>query len=127
MHIDFNKFQKIIIKIGSSLIVENYNIRLNWLENFVKNIVDLQKKYNCKIIVVTSGAVALGRIALDNKNKKLTIPQKQVCAGVGQIKLMTLYQDFFAKHNIKVAQILLTASDCNSRKSYLNIQNTINE
>ena len=127
MHIDFNKFPKIIIKIGSSLIVENYNIRLNWLENFVKNIVDLQKKYNCKIIVVTSGAVALGRIALDNKNKKLTIPQKQVCAGVGQIKLMTLYQDFFAKHNIKVAQILLTASDCNSRKSYLNIQNTINE
>jgi glutamate 5-kinase len=126
MQINSKNYQKIVIKIGSSLIVDK-NIRLKWLENLVKNIEEIKNKYSCQIVIVTSGAVALGRIALNYQDKKLSIPQKQACAGVGQIKLMSIYQDFFAKKDIKVAQILLTASDCNSRKSYLNLQNTISE
>jgi len=127
MEINSQKYQKIVIKIGSSLIVDNKNIRLKWLENLAQNIHEIRVKNNCQIIIVTSGAVAFGRLALNYKNQKLSIPEKQACAGVGQIQLMSLYQDFFARHKTKVAQILLTATDCNSRKSYLHIQNTINK
>ena len=74
---------------------------------------------------MSSGAVALGRNILNIKNKKLTLQEKQACASVGQIELMSLYKNYFAKLNLNVAQILLTASDCNSRERYLNCKNTI--
>ena len=77
----FNTNQKIVIKIGSSLIVDNKNIRLKWLENLAQNIHEIRVKNNCQIIIVTSGAVAFGRLALNYKNQKLSIPEKQAAAG----------------------------------------------
>ncbi|NBX52213.1 MAG: glutamate 5-kinase [Proteobacteria bacterium] len=125
MEINSSKYRKIVIKIGSSLIVDGEKMRSSWIENIVSNIHQITKKNDCQIVLVSSGAVALGRIALGYHNKKLSIQEKQVCASVGQIELMTIYKDFFKKFDIKIAQILLTATDCNSRKSYLNSKNTI--
>lgn len=125
MKISATNYHIIVIKIGSSLIVDNGKIRLKWLENFISNIKEILDRHDCRIIIVSSGAVALGKIKLKLLNQKLSIRQKQACASVGQIDLISLYKDLFQSNNMQVAQILLTATDCNSRNSYLNCKNTL--
>jgi len=126
MKLKIENFQRIVVKIGSSLLIQNEQIRQKWLTEFAKDVKELIEK-KVELIIVTSGAVALGRSILANKSlNKLSVEQKQACASVGQIKLMSTYHEIFKKFDLTVAQILLTATDCNSRKSYLNCQNTIN-
>ncbi len=124
MDFDFLSRKKIVIKIGSSLLVEDGLLREKWLKNFAKDVADLIKK-DFQITIVSSGAIALGRSILKVGARKLSLEEKQAAAAVGQIKLMGFYRDFFAKFNLDVAQILLTAADCNSRDRYLNSKNTI--
>lgn len=120
----FKDKKRIIVKIGSSLLVENGILRQKWLEKFTKNILSLIKN-NHEIIIVSSGAIALGKQSLDVKKSNLFLREKQAAASIGQIELMSSYQKIFAKNNLKVAQILLTASDCNLRQRYLNCKSTI--
>ena len=75
-----------------------------------QNILSLIKN-NHEIIIVSSGAIALGKQSLDVKKSNLFLREKQAAASIGQIELMSSYQKIFAKNNLKVAQILLTASD----------------
>ncbi len=124
MKIDFSNRKKLVIKIGSALLVSEGKLREKWLKNLASNIVDLIEK-NFQITIVTSGAIALGREFISSQNQKLSLQEKQAAAAVGQIQLMGFYRDFFKKLNINVAQILLTAADCNSRDRYLNCKNTI--
>lgn len=124
MIFDFKNKKKLVIKIGSSLLVENGELRQKWLKNFSKNVAELvEKKF--QITIVSSGAIALGRSILKAENRKLSLEEKQAAAAIGQIQLMSFYRDFFKKLNLHVAQILLTAADCNARDRYLNSKNTI--
>ncbi len=116
--------KRLVIKIGSSLLVENGRLRKEWLQNFAENISWLIKK-KIEIVVVTSGAIALGRSVLKKGQEKLSLPEKQAAAAIGQIKLMANYRDAFASCDLDVAQILLTLSDCNVRDRYLNSKKTI--
>jgi glutamate 5-kinase len=116
--------KKLVIKIGSSLLVADGKLREKWLKNFTANIADLVKK-DFQITIVSSGAIALGRSFLKVSSSKLSLEEKQAAAAIGQIQLMSFYRDFFQKLNLNVAQILLTASDCNARDRYLNSKNTI--
>ena len=80
MDFSLKNYQKIVIKIGSSLLVEDGKIREKWLNNFALDVAKLSKE-NIEIIIVTSGAVALGRSLLfNNSHQKLTLAQKQACA-----------------------------------------------
>ena len=124
MILDLENRKKLVIKIGSSLLVEDGKLREKWLKNFTTNVANLVKE-NFQITIVSSGAIALGRGFLKVANKKLSLEEKQAAAAIGQIQLMSFYRDFFAKLNLHVAQILLTAADCNSRERYLNSKNTI--
>jgi glutamate 5-kinase len=124
MEFDLGKRKKIVIKIGSSLLVEEGVVRENWLKDLALDISNLIKK-NIEVVIVTSGAIALGKNFLKSKNKKLSLEEKQAAAAIGQIQLMSFYRSFFKKNNLEVAQILLTAADCNNRERYLNSQNTI--
>ncbi len=121
--LDIKNYQKIVIKIGSSLLVEQGKLRLDWLQNFASNVAELIQQ-NHQIVIVTSGAIALGKENLATK-KTLSLEEKQAAAAIGQIKLMKEYSKVFAEFDLSVAQILLTAADCNSRTRYLNSQNTI--
>ncbi len=124
MIFDFKNKKKLVIKIGSSLLVEGGELREKWLKNFTKNVAELvEKKF--QITIVSSGAIALGRSVLKVGSRKLSLEEKQAAAAIGQIQLMSFYRDFFKKLNLDVAQILLTASDCNARDRYLNSKNTI--
>jgi glutamate 5-kinase len=122
--IDFNGNKKLVIKIGSSLLVEDNKFRKNWFENFAENVVNLIKLGN-KIVIVSSGAIALGKNSLQKAGQKLSLHEKQAAASIGQIQLMSAYQEIFRKFGFNIAQILLTAYECNSRMRYLNSQNTI--
>jgi glutamate 5-kinase len=80
---------------------------------------------NREVIMVSSGAVAAGRKELMIDRKPLTIPQKQAAAAVGQSRLMHAYEEAFALHNHKVAQILLTGDDLADRQRFLNARATL--
>lgn len=125
MIFDFKNKKRLVIKIGSSLLVSDDGLRQKWLKEFVKDVSSLVGM-GFEVVIVSSGAIALGRRYLNFVGKKLSLEEKQAAAAVGQIQLMSFYRDFFKKFDLDVAQILLTASDCNNRSRYLNSKNTIN-
>ena len=115
----------IIVKIGSSLIIDDKKIiRKKWLLEFAKDIKALRKK-NKNIIIVSSGAIALGCKKLNITKKKLKIDQSQAVASVGQIELMNLFKEVFAIQKINISQILLTLEDTEIRRRAINAKRTI--
>ena len=116
----------VVIKIGSSLLIdENMKIRQKWISEFTKDITELQKQ-NKKIIIVSSGAIALGCKKLDLKKKKLKLDQSQAVASIGQIELMNLLKKNFNNKKINLSQILLTLEDTEQRRRAINAKRTIN-
>ena len=114
----------IIIKIGSSLLVDdNKKIRKKWLLSFAKDIKKLKSK-NKKIIIVSSGAIALGCKKLNYKKKNIKLDKSQAIASVGQIELMNLFSQTFAKYKLNISQILLTLEDTEERRRSLNAKRT---
>lgn len=118
--------KRIVIKIGSSLLVENTTgaIKNDWLNALLLEVKQLWQQGK-DIIIVSSGAIALGRRHLQFKHANLQLEEKQAAASVGQIKLAHAYQQALEKHNITIAQILLTLDDSENRKRYLNAKNTL--
>ncbi len=117
--------KRIVVKVGSSLIIDDNNqLRAGWLDQLVADLAAL-KSEGKQIIVVTSGAVALGRPALGYGKRVLTLEEKQAAAACGQITLFSMWDAAFRKENLHPAQILLTADDSIHRKRYLNARNTL--
>ena len=114
----------IVIKIGSSLLVDkNKKIRKKWLSTFAKDIQELKSK-NKKIIIVSSGAIALGCIKMNYNKKNLKLDKSQAVASIGQIELMNLFSNTFSKYNLNISQILLTLEDTEERRRSLNAKRT---
>ena len=114
----------IVIKIGSSLLIdENKKIRRNWLTQFAKDIQFLIKQ-NKKVIIVSSGAIAMGCKKLDLSKKNLKLDKSQAVASIGQIELMNLFSETFIKSKINISQILLTLEDTEQRRRALNAKRT---
>ena len=114
----------IVIKIGSSLLIDkNKKIRKTWLAEFAKDIHELIKK-NKKIIIVSSGAIAMGCKKLNLSKKNLKIDKSQAVASIGQIELMNLFSEIFIKKKINISQILLTLKDTEPRRRALNAKRT---
>ena len=98
----------IVIKIGSSLLVDkNKKIRKKWLLSFAKDVQKLKDK-NKKVIIVSSGAIALGCIKMNYNKRSLKLDKSQAIASIGQIELMNLFLNTFSKYNLNISQILLT-------------------
>jgi glutamate 5-kinase len=113
-----------VIKIGSSLLVDdNKKIRKKWLSSFAEDIQKLKSK-NQKIIIVSSGAIALGCIKMNINKKKLKLDKSQAIASIGQIELMNLFSQTFEKHQLNISQILLTLEDTEERRRSLNAKRT---
>jgi glutamate 5-kinase len=114
----------IVIKIGSSLLIDdNKKIRKKWLSEFAKDIRDLLKQ-NKKVIIVSSGAIAIGCKKLNLNKKNLKLDKSQAVASIGQIELMNLFSETFAKSKINISQILLTLEDTERRRRALNAKRT---
>ena len=116
--------KKIVIKIGSSLLVDkNKKIRKNWLSSFVRDVKKLKLR-NKKIIIVTSGAIALGCKKINYNKKNLKLDKSQAIASIGQIELMNLFSDTFSKFKLNISQILLTLDDTEERRRSINAKRT---
>ena len=116
--------EKIVIKIGSSLLISKNKFNSDWLAHFIDDVIFLLKKKK-KIIIVASGAVSLGKEYLNIKQEKISIETKQACAACGQVILMENFMKSFEAKKKKVAQILLTFSDTEDRRKSLNSRETI--
>jgi glutamate 5-kinase len=119
--------KRVIVKVGSALLVDAEKGRLNraWLESFVADIARMRKRGQ-EVILVSSGAIALGRRHLGLNQGKLKLEESQAAAAVGQIRLAHAYKELLEAHEITVAQILLTLGDTEQRRRYLNARGTIN-
>jgi glutamate 5-kinase len=118
------KIKRIVIKIGSSLLVEGGNLRPSWLEAMLKNVFSLLES-GVEVILVSSGAIALGKKSFDDDIS--SIAKKQAAAAVGQISLMAAYREIAKKNGFDVAQILVSASDFIDRERYDNLQNVFSK
>lgn len=120
------KAKRIVLKIGSSLLVDEDTgcLKSTWLNALADDVAAAHKKGR-EVIIVTSGASALGRKALSMKSGKLPLPEKQAAAAVGQIRLSRAYQEIFAERGLRVAQMLLAIDDFENRKRYLNASHTL--
>jgi glutamate 5-kinase len=119
--------KRLVVKVGSALLVDADKGRLNraWLEGFAADVARLRKR-NQEVIVVSSGAIALGRRHLNLPPGKLKLEESQAAAAVGQIRLAHAYKELLDAHDIAVAQILLTLGDTEQRRRYLNARGTLN-
>ena len=114
----------IVIKIGSSLLIDdNKKIRKKWLSELSKDIQELLKQ-NKKIVIVSSGAIAMGCKKLNLSKKNLKLDKSQAVASIGQIELMNLFSETFLKFKINISQILLTLEDTEQRRRALNAKRT---
>ena len=120
-----HKSKRIVIKIGSSILVdEKGKPKKSWLKEFAKDIQFLTKK-NKEIVIVSSGAIAMGCEYLGIKKKIFKVDKSQAVASIGQIELMDFYKRIFDKNKIKISQILLTLDDTEQRRRSINAKRTI--
>ena len=114
----------IVIKIGSSLLVDaDRKIRKKWLTSFAKDIKKLKLK-NKKIVIVSSGAIALGCKKMNYNKINLRLDISQAIASIGQIELMNLFSQTFLKFKLNISQILLTLDDTEERRRSINAKRT---
>jgi glutamate 5-kinase len=117
---------RVIVKIGSSLLVENSTGRLHrkWLESLAREIARMRGRGQ-QVVIVSSGAIALGRRYLGLAPEQRKLEEQQAAAAAGQIILAHAYQELLNRHELKVAQVLLTLEDTESRQRYLNGRSTL--
>jgi glutamate 5-kinase len=118
-------YRRIVVKFGTSLLTGGSDhMNQEIMSNLVTQVARLHEQ-GAEPIIVSSGAIASGRHKLGLTRKIKGIPFKQVLASVGQSRLMNVYEQLFGKHNITVAQALLTRTDLSDRAGYLNARNTL--
>ncbi len=118
--------RRVVVKIGSVLLVEQDSgaIRRAWLDALADDLAGLRAA-GAQVIVVSSGAIAVGRRHLGLTRATIKLEESQAAAATGQIRLAHAYQETLARHDITVAQILLTLSDTEERRRHLNARGTL--
>ena len=119
------KYRRITIKIGSALLVDRARgLKRDWLDSLAADIGELADD-GAEVLVVSSGAIALGRTILGLGRRALKLEESQAAAAVGQIALAGAWSDALAGNGLKSGQILLTLGDTEERRRYLNARATI--
>jgi glutamate 5-kinase len=122
-----DRYRRIVIKIGSALLVDRKaGLKKGWLDGICADIAALKAK-GIDILVVSSGAIALGRSVLDLPSGALKLEESQAAAAVGQISLARAWSDSLSQGEIVAGQILLTLGDTEERRRYLNARATISQ
>src|SRR5580692_1974343 len=118
--------RRVVVKVGSALLVDGDSGRVNraWLETLVEDLLRLRRRGQ-KVILVSSGAIALGRRRLGLKHGALRLEESQAAAAVGQIRLAHAYKELLEGCDVTVAQVLLTLEDSEQRRRYLNARATL--
>ena len=118
--------RRVVVKVGSALLVDAESARINraWLETLIADLLRLRRRGQ-GVILVSSGAIALGRRRLRLKAGPLRLEESQAAAAVGQIRLAHAYKELLEANDVTVAQVLLTLEDSERRRRYLNARATL--
>jgi glutamate 5-kinase len=118
--------KRLVVKIGSALLVDDETGKLHqsWLDALCDDIAAAHARGQ-EVLIVTSGAIAIGRGPLGMVGRKLRLEEKQAAAATGQMRLTQAYQNSLDRHGITVAQVLVTLDDTEARRRYLNARNTL--
>jgi glutamate 5-kinase len=121
-----SSFRRIVVKVGSSLLVDAAagSLKRDWLASLAADIAGLHKN-KCDVIVVSSGAIALGRAVLKLPGGPLKLEDSQAAAAVGQIALARAWSESLGAHKLTAGQVLVTLGDTEERRRYLNARSTI--
>lgn len=123
MHLE--SAHRIVIKIGSSLLLEHSHVHTEWLASLAGDIAMLRRQGK-QVVLVSSGAAALGRPLLSlPESRPLKLDEKQAASACGQALLMQAFQTIFAGQGIPIAQVLLTLDDSEHRRRFLNVRSTL--
>jgi glutamate 5-kinase len=122
-YLNLSKYSRIVIKVGSAIITNNYDIDKDKINEIAQDVSYLHKQ-NKEVLIVSSGAVACGMKVLNIKKKPDSIPIKQALASIGQPYLMSIYEKAFAQFSTNISQVLISIEDILSRKRFLNAKNT---
>ena len=119
--------KRLVVKIGSALLVDEASgtLKQDWLDALADDLA-AETQRGAEVIVVSSGSIALGRRHLGLTRKAVRLEEQQAAAATGQIRLAHAYQSALGRHDITVAQILLTLADTEERRRHLNARNTLN-
>ena len=118
-------YKRIIVKVGTSTITyPNGRLNLKRIEELAWVLTDLRNRGK-EVVLVTSGAIGVGAVRMNMKERPTIIKEKQAAAAVGQAMLMQIYQNFFNRYNQTVAQVLLTKEELSSDSRYENTHNTL--
>ena len=120
-----NGLRRLVVKIGSALLVDGDN-RINraWLGGLAADVADLRNAGH-QVLIVSSGAVAIGSQVLGISPRRARLEDLQAAAAAGQVQLVHAYQDAFSRHDIRAAQVLLTPDDTEVRRRFLNARGTL--
>jgi glutamate 5-kinase len=123
---NLGQFRRVVLKVGSSLLVDRSRgeIKERWLAALAQDIADLHGR-GADVLVVSSGAIALGRTVLRLPRGELKLEESQAAAAVGQIGLARIWSEMLARHRLTAGQILVTLADTEERRRYLNARATI--
>lgn len=117
-------YSRIVVKIGSALLVEEGTLKKSWLEALISDVAALSSSGK-DVLIVSSGSIALGRGILGLPKGPLKLEESQAAASAGQIALAHAYAEALLAHDLKAGQILLTLGDTEERRRYLNARATI--
>lgn len=123
--LDLSLYGRLVIKVGSSLLVDD-NGRLNrrWLEALADDVASLASSGH-EIVIVSSGAIALGSVVLGINKQRARLEDLQAAAAAGQVQLVHAYQEALRQYDIAAAQVLLTPDDTEDRRRFLNARRTL--
>ncbi|MEM6512727.1 MAG: glutamate 5-kinase [Pseudomonadota bacterium] len=126
MNVDLSAFKRLVVKVGSSLLVgDNDRIDATWLQSLARDIAFL-KQGGADVLIVSSGAVAIGSRRLGIDKRRARLEELQAAAASGQIGLAHAWQSALSDESIDVAQVLLTPEDTENRRRFLNARSTLN-
>ena len=119
--------RRLVVKIGSALLAaENGEVHRPWLDALADDVARCRSRRQ-EVILVSSGAISVGRAQLGLAGRRLRLEEKQAAAATGQIRLAHAYREALARHGITVAQILLTPDDTEERRRHLNARATFGQ
>jgi glutamate 5-kinase len=125
--VDLNKMQRLVIKIGSSLLMnEDGRLDRDWLSGLAADIAFLHATKQ-QLLIVSSGAIAIGSTVLGINPRRSRLEELQAAAAAGQVQLVHAYQEALGDHGIAAAQVLLTLDDTENRRRFLNAKGTLNK
>jgi glutamate 5-kinase len=120
-----SSYRRLVVKVGSSLLVDdNGHLNRKWLETLAHDVASLQEQDH-QILIVSSGAIAIGSAVLGINKRRARLEDLQAAAASGQVQLVHAYQEVLGAHGIGAAQVLLTPEDTENRRRFLNARGTL--